>query len=102
MIKELTKETFTEFISTGLSLVDFWAAWCGPCHMQLPIVEQVSTLMPTVNVGKVNVDDEPEIAAKLGISSIPYIAVFKNGVEVGHFIGLQQLHAILGILKGLA
>ena len=89
MINELTKETFDEFISTGVVLVDFWAAWCGPCRMQFSIIDQVAKTFPNLKVGKVDVDSEPSLPTRYGISSIPFLFLFKNGVPVRTFIGLQ-------------
>lgn len=60
-------------------LVDFWASWCGPCKMLAPIIEQIANENDTIKVGKVNVDDEPDLAQKYGIVSIPTVILFKNG-----------------------
>ena len=60
-------------------LVDFWASWCGPCKMLAPIIEQIAKENVSIKVGKVNVDDEPELAQKYGIVSIPTVILFKNG-----------------------
>ena len=60
-------------------LVDFWASWCGPCKMLAPTIEQIANENDTIKVGKVNVDDEPDLAQKYGIVSIPTVILFKNG-----------------------
>ncbi len=60
-------------------LVDFWASWCGPCKMLAPTIEQIANENVSIKVGKVNVDDEPELAQKYGIVSIPTVILFKNG-----------------------
>lgn len=79
-------------------LVDFWAAWCGPCKMLAPVVAQLAEERADVKVGKVNVDEEAELAARYGISSIPTVIVFKNGQAVERSVGLvpkDQLEALL-------
>ena len=60
-------------------LVDFWASWCGPCKMLAPVIEQIASENDTIKVGKVNVDDEPNLAQRYGIMSIPMVILFKNG-----------------------
>ncbi len=71
-------------------LVDFWAAWCGPCRAQTPILEKFAAANPDVKVVKVNVDDAQQIAVKYGIRSIPTVSVFRGGSEVGKAVGLQR------------
>lgn len=90
-VKDLTDSTFQDAVSTGVSLVDFWAPWCGPCRMQGPIVEKVAeTLDGKAMVAKVNVDEHGEAASKFNVSSIPTLVVMKDGKEVKRFIGVQQ------------
>lgn len=83
-------------------LVDFWAVWCGPCQMQGPIVEDVAkTLEGKVTVGKMNVDENPQVAQKFGIMSIPTLMIFKGGTVVKQFIGVQSKETLLSELHKL-
>ncbi len=79
-------------------LVDFWASWCGPCRMFSPIVDQAAEELEGVaKVGKVNVDEEPELARKYGIMSIPTLMAFKNGQVVDKVMGVQGKDAVLAM-----
>ncbi len=83
-------------------LVDFWAVWCGPCQMQGPIVEEVAKAMGgKAKVGKFNVDENPNVAQKYGIMSIPTLMIFKSGTVVKQFIGVQSKETLLGELNKL-
>lgn len=77
-------------------LVDFWASWCGPCRMLSPIVEELSK---THKVGKVNVDEEMELAQRYGISSIPSLLVFKGGQLVNRSLGYQSLESLKALME---
>ena len=68
-------------------LIDFWADWCGPCRMMSPVVDEIAEEMPDIKVCKVNVDNEPELAIKYGISSIPALLLFKNGEVAATTVG---------------
>ncbi len=86
----LTKDNFeTEVLKSDKPvLVDFWASWCGPCMMMGPVVEELGNeLADTIKVGKVNVDQNPELAQQFGIMSIPCFMVFKNGQQVATTVG---------------
>src|SRR3989344_7856425 len=88
--------------STKPVLVDFWAVWCGPCQMQGPIVEEVAKAMVSkAVVGKLNVDENPRMAQKYGVMSIPTLMVFKDGTIVKQFIGVQSKEVLLGELNKL-
>lgn len=91
-IIKLNSDSFEKEVSdySGVVLVDFWAEWCGPCKMQLPILEEIAQEMTDVKVCKVNVDESNRLAVKYGIRSIPTMIVFKNGEKVNQFIGLKQ------------
>lgn len=89
------------FQHEGVVLVDFWAEWCGPCKMQLPILEKILKEIPSVKVCKINVDENSDLAMKFGITSIPTMMIFKNGVKVEQFIGLKSKTELFEKLKAL-
>ena len=96
----VNKENFDELRSSALPvLLDFYADWCGPCRMVAPIVHEIAEENENVVVGKINVDDEPELAQQFGIMSIPTLMVFKNGEMVNKsmgFIRKDQIAALIG------
>lgn len=97
----VTKENFeTEIISSEKTvLLDFWASWCGPCMMVSPVVDEIAQENPQYLVGKVNVDDEPELATAFGIVSIPSLFVLKKGKVVNKAVGVRTKEQILELLK---
>ena len=98
----LTKYNFTdEVINSDLPvIVDFWATWCGPCRMIAPIIEEIATeLYGKVKVGKVNVDEESELATKFAVMSIPTLILFENGKPVKQIVGVQSKDAILKMIE---
>jgi len=94
-VLSLNADNFEETIGTGVTLVDFWAPWCGPCKMQLPIVEAVAAKATEAKIAKVNVDECPELAVKFSVRSIPTLILFKDGENKKQFIGLQQEAALI-------
>ena len=80
-------------------LLDFWAAWCGPCRMVSPIVDEIADEHPEFKVGKVNVDEEQELAEKFGVMSIPSLFVIKDGKIVNQSVGVKPKEQILSMLK---
>jgi len=79
-------------------LLDFWAPWCGPCRMVVPIVEEIARERSDIKVGKVNVDEQPELASRFGVMSIPTLVVMKDGRIVNQSMGARPKSAILGML----
>lgn len=98
----VTKANFeAEVVNSAKTvLLDFWATWCGPCRMIAPTVEAVAEENPDVLVGKVNVDEEPELARAFGITSIPTLVVMKDGKTVRQAVGVQTKEQILKLVKG--
>ena len=91
---ELTSKNFKEFTESGTVIVDFWAPWCGPCRALGPIIEEVCK-ENNIKLGKVNVDEEAELAELFQIQSIPLVVKFKAGKVVDHFLGLRPKDAVL-------
>lgn len=79
-------------------LVDFWAPWCGPCRMQIPILDQVAEKLPAVKIGKVNVDENGDLAVQFGVNTIPYLVIFKDGKKVNEFVGMRQANVLIDAL----
>ena len=98
---ELNKENFTETVGSNKPvLVDYWAEWCGPCKMVAPILEEVaSDMSDKLTVGKVDVDENQELAAQLNIMSIPTLVLFKDGEEVDQAIGALSKSQLLSFLE---
>ena len=80
-------------------LVDFWASWCGPCKMLGPVISEIAEERSDIKVGKVNVDDEQDLATQFEVMSIPFVALFKNGELVKSTVGFQPKEDILSLLN---
>ena len=99
-VQHFDKNSFSEAISSGTTLVDFWATWCGPCRMQAPILDAFEEEMGSmVKVGKVDVDEQADIARHYNISSIPTIIVFKDGTEARRTVGVTDLNALKRLVE---
>lgn len=79
-------------------MIDFWASWCGPCRMIAPIVEEIAEERQDIKVAKINVDEEPELASKFGVMSIPTIVVMKDGEVVNQAVGVRPKAQLLQLL----
>ncbi|KAA8745462.1 MULTISPECIES: thioredoxin [Paenibacillus] len=87
----LNSQTFQKQIQSGITLVDFWAAWCGPCQMQLPIIHELANdLTGKATIATVNVDEQAELASQFGIRSIPALLLFQDGKLIETMIGINQ------------
>ena len=94
------KENYNEIVNSGKKvLLDFWAPWCGPCRMVLPIVEEIASERSDILVGKVNVDEEMELAVQFGVSSIPTLVVMDGGAIVAQAVGARPKEMILEMLS---
>ncbi len=96
----ITKENFDDIMKTDKKvLVDFWASWCMPCRMMSPVVDKIAEENDSFVVGKVNTDEQQELAARFGIMSIPSLLVFQNGKVINQSVGVISEEEVLQLLK---
>ena len=100
-VLELTMENFEQEVlqSDKPVLIDFWATWCGPCRMMGPVVDAIADENPTIEVGKVNVDDQPQLATAFGIESIPTLIAIKDGKAIGMVVGVRPKEEITAMFE---
>ena len=99
-VLHITKENFQSEVANSEKpvLLDFWASWCGPCKMIAPAIEEVAAERPDIKVGKINIDEEPQLAREFGIMSIPTLVVVKDGDVVSQSVGARPKSQILALL----
>lgn len=100
-VLNITNQNFDELVkqSEKIVLLDFWAPWCGPCRMVSPIVDEIANENSELVVGKINVDEEAELAQAFGVMSIPLLVVMKNGEVVNKSVGARPKQQILELIK---
>jgi len=95
VIKKLTEETFEKEVEKGVTLVDFFADWCGPCRMLAPVLEKVAKdVQGSATIAKLDIDHAQKIASSFQVTSIPTLILFKEGKEVGRLVGLRDAEAV--------
>ncbi|VAY88428.1 Thioredoxin [hydrothermal vent metagenome] len=99
---DLTNDNFEETVSKGVSLVDFWAPWCGPCRMIAPVIEELADDFDgKANICKINTDEQQELSVKFGVRSIPTILLMKDGEVVETMVGASSKEAFADKINGL-
>lgn len=102
LMKEWQEETFDAAVSSGAVMVDFWATWCGPCNMLMPVLEQLAEeWQDKVVFGKVDVDKSPALAARYTVSTVPTLLFFRDGELVGELVGMQSKKRVSDMLAKL-
>ena len=99
-VQHLTSADFDSTIAAGRCVVDFWASWCGPCRMVSPVVEEIAKENPQYLIGKINVENQPELAQAFNVVSIPTLVVLKDGKLVKQSVGAKSKAQILAMLQG--
>ncbi len=100
LVKHITDADFQATVATGVTLVDFWAPWCGPCKMIAPVLEEIAgELGDKAQLVKINVDDNPQVAGQYGIMSIPTLLLFKDGKKVDQKVGALPKPALKSFIE---
>jgi thioredoxin 1 len=100
LVKELNAENFEAMITEGLTLVDFWAPWCGPCRVQVPILKELAgKIKGKVKIAKLNVDEAADVAGQFGVQAIPTLILFKDGKEIRRFVGVQAKETLVSAIS---
>jgi thioredoxin len=95
LIKKLTDDNFSKEIASGITMVDFFAEWCGPCRMMTPILEEIASLKYKDSIiAKLDIDSEQKIASEFQVTSVPTLILFKDGKEISRLVGLRDIEAI--------
>lgn len=98
-VQYITKENYQEMVQNNTVLLDFWAPWCGPCRMVAPILDEIAAERDDILVGKVNVDEQMELAMQFSVASIPTLVVIRNGKPVATAVGYRPKADILKLLE---
>jgi len=101
-VTNLNDADFDATIAEGVTLVDFWALWCGPCRMQAPILEELAeSVYSQAKIAKLNVDEAGGVAGRFGVQAIPTLLLFKDGNEVQRFIGVQSKEILINAISSV-
>jgi len=101
-VTELSDSQFDAAIANGVTLVDFWAPWCGPCKMQGPILQELGENVDgQATIAKVNVDEAGGVAGRFGVQAIPTLLLFKDGNEVQRFVGVQPMEILIDAISSV-
>ena len=98
-VQHITKENYQEMVQNNTVLLDFWAPWCGPCRMVAPILDEIAAERDDILVGKVNVDEQMELAMQFSVASIPTLVVIRDGKPVATAVGYRPKADILKLLE---
>ena len=100
-VKELSDENMAETIRQGVALVDFWAPWCGPCRMLSPVIDELAAEVTGIKFCKVNVDEEPGLAAQFAVNTIPTLIFSKDGALTGRTVGFRPKAELLELIDSI-